>query len=184
MYSKDMLDAYGYKEVPDIYLCDENGEILYFTDATKTMILSQSNNKNWRGRFSAAIGNLENWLKISADSDIKTIYFRTYKRSKDTGEDVPYGILINEPIFHDFSLIFRPDIDPFDFPIKFDFKIDNLRVVEGDDCPEVIKTWNEHGELNISYIKPKRTFGDIRKEETIKKVQELKTKRHNWGKGL
>lgn len=177
MYSKDMLDAYGYKEVPDIYLCDENGNILYFTDVTKTMVLSQMGNKNWRGYFSAAIGNLENWFKISADSNIKTIYFRTYKRSKDTGEDIPYGILINEPNFHSFHLMFRPDADPFDFMIKFDFKMDNLRIVEGDDCPEVIKTWNEHGELNISYIKPKRIFSDIKKEEVIKKIQELKDKR-------
>jgi len=56
--------------------------------------------------------------------------------------------------------------------------------VKGDDCPDVIRSWSENGELNISYIKPKRTFDDIRKEEIIKKVQELKTKRHNWEKGL
>ena len=182
MYSKDMLDAYGYKEVPDIYLCDENGKILYFTDVTKSTILKQINGNNWKGRFSAAIGNLENWFKISADSNIKTIYFRTYKRSKNTGEDIPYGILINEPNFHSFNLIFMPDMDPFDFPIQFDFKINNLRIVKGDDCPKVIKSYSESGKLNIDYTKPERTFNDIKKEEITKKIKELKERKKREGK--
>lgn len=176
MYSKYMLDAYGYKEVPDIYLCDENGRILYFTDVAKSMILTQINNNNWKGRFSAAIGNLENWFKISADHNIKTIYFRTHKRSKDTGEDISYGILINEPKFHSFNLMFKPDMDPFNFPIQFDFKLNDLRIVKGDDCPEIIKSWNENGKLNISYITPKRTFNDIKKKEVTQKIKELKEK--------
>ena len=148
MNSIDKLESFGIKEVPDVYFCDEEGNILYFTQLVKHIKFSQIKRKaygaEWKCRFTCPLGNLENWFKIPTDINIKTIYFRTVKRSAKTGEDIPFAVAINNPQFSDFEFELGADLDNFNFPISFHFTIAQLAIINDEkNLPNVIKEFDK-----------------------------------------
>lgn len=178
MNNKDFKDSYGIKEVPDIFICDEEGEILYYSTVTKKMKLSQqANSCLWEGECEIAIGNLETWFNICHDSRVKDIYFRTWKRSKETGEDVPFAIAISGIKFHDFEICLKPDADPFTFPIKFAFAIGNLRIVTDENAPNVITSVDKNGNTIKTFINPAQSLKQLKIKEIKEKINNMKRKR-------
>lgn len=179
MNNKKFENSYGIKEVPDVFICDEDGKILYYSVATKKMKLSQqANSCLWEGECEIAIGNLELWFNLTHDPKVKSIYFRTWKRDRETGEDVAFAIAINEPIFHDFEICLKPDEDPFTFPIKFSFAIGKLEIVPDEDAPNVVTTIDEKANITRTFIDPAHTLKELKAIKVKERLKELKLKRN------
>lgn len=173
MNRNNITELYGIRNLPEVYFCDENGNIIYYVEYTKIVKLKQKDKTKWIGKITAPIGNLESWFKIFNDASIKTIYLRGDERSCETGKDVFYAIAINEPEFKNNCFLLKPD-GYFGFEILFEFKINNLEIVEDINSPKIIKTFHDNGKINIDYIKPEKTFDEIKTNKIKNRLKELK----------
>ena len=179
MNNKKFENSYGIKEVPDVFICDEDGKILYYSVVTKKMKLSQqANSCLWEGQCEIGVGNLELWFNLTHDPKVKSIYFRTWKRDRETGEDVAFAIAINEPTFHDFEICLKPDGDPFTFPIKFSFAIGKLEIVSDEDAPNVITTIDEKANTTRTLIDPAHSLKELKAIKIKEHLKELKLKKN------
>lgn len=180
MNKLDRIDEYGVKEVPDIYFCNGNGDVLYYSRTVKRVDLYPSTNGTWRGYIETALGNLEDWYKIAYDKDVQLIYFRTFQRNKSTGEDEPLCFVISFDEIVPQSFGFKADSDPFCFPIVFIFKPNKLIFVKDKDCPKCEVSFRQYGpgiymeEKIIRFVQPERSYKQIKTDLTKERLEELK----------
>lgn len=177
----DRENEYGIKEVPDVFICDENGEILYYSRTLKrvdfTPLTPMYGKEKWQCSIIGALGNLEDWYHIPYDERIKTFYFRTFKRNRDTGEDEPlcFAISPSEILIQPFSLV--AEGDPFTFPITFYFHSHNLIWVNSENCPnyEISYEGQESQTFTkITFLKPKKTFSEIKVNNCKERLREIR----------
>lgn len=173
MNAKNFVDSYGIKEIPNIFLCDRNGKVLYYTDKViETKFIQQDNSDLWEAECTIACGNPETWFEISHNQNIESIYFRTHKRSFITGIDEPFIIAIEYPKFHNFKFCLEAEEYPFNFPITFTFAIGNMRFVKDEDAPDIIKTINTNGDITINFIDPAHSMRQL----TLQEMKEMKAR--------
>lgn len=174
----DRINEYGVKEVPDIFICNEFGDILYYSRTLKKVNFLPERKNKWRCEIKGAIGNIEDWYNIPLDSTIHTIYFRTFKRNKNTGEDEPLCFVItpDEIVPQGFSL--AANSEPFDFPIVFTFNPYNLLWVDDIDCPAYEAIFDEEKDnlqtYEVNFIKPKRNWNQIKQDIVKERLIALK----------
>lgn len=178
MTKTDRLSEYGVKEVPDVFICDENGEILYYSRVLKRVdFIPLYEKKNWKCSITGALGDLEDWYHIPYDEEIKTFYFRTFKRNRNTGEDEPlcFAISPSEILAQPFSL--ASDGDPFTFPVIFYFYPHNLIWVDDENCPNYEISFEEEklqSSSKITFLKPKKTFKEIKIDNCKERLKEMR----------
>lgn len=173
----DRKDEYGVKEVPDIFICNEDGNILYYSRTLKRVDFTPLYGKKWRCSVIGALGNFEDWYNIPYDNNVKTFYFRTFKRNKNTGKDEPLCFVIapSEILPQPFS--FAADGDPFNFPIIFDFNSDDLVWVDDENCPNYEISFKNESSLTpskIIFLKPEKTFKDVKIDRCKKRLEEMR----------
>jgi hypothetical protein len=63
----DRIDEYGVKEVPDIYFCNGNGDVLYYSRTVKRVDLYPSTNGTWlvvNDKIDIINNKYEDYIKI------------------------------------------------------------------------------------------------------------------------
>ena len=132
-----MRQTYAIKEVPDIFYCNENGEVLFMSRTAKSVefqsTVDDNNIKCWSVTINDMLGDLETWFDIQDKINhniIKEIYFRTYARNM-SGEDIPYCFKICPIEIKNIKQGLAADGEIFNYVIKFLFYI----------IPEKIDEW-------------------------------------------
>lgn len=164
MNSISFKEEYGVKEVPDVFICNANGDILYYSKTLKRVDFTPLYGEKWRCSIVGVLGNLEDWYNIPYDSNVKTFYFRTFKRNKNTGKDEPlcFAVAPLEILPQAFS--FATDGDPFSFPIVFNFSFNDLIWLNDESCPKEIHLKDENFLMSskVVFLKPEKTFKDVK----------------------
>ena len=173
----DRKTEYGVKEVPDIFICDENGNILYYSRTLKRVDFIPLYGKKWECSIIGALGNLEDWYNIPYNSNIKAFYFRTFKRNKNTGKDEPlcFAIAPIEILPQLFS--FAAGGEPFDFPIVFNFNSDDLIWLDDENCPSYeisFKNENSPAPSKITFLKPEKTFKEVKIDKYRERLKKMR----------
>lgn len=166
MNKTNRTNQYGVKEVPDLYVCNENGDVLYYSDTLIRVDLYPTTNGPWRGFMETPIGNLEDWYSLPYDTEAKFFYFRTFKRNKDTGEDEPLCFVIPVEEVVPQGFYFKADGGPFTFPVVFIFKHEKLLFIRDEDCPKK--------EAKNFIIPPEKNYKQVKAELVRKTLMELK----------
>ena len=170
MNKTNRINQYGVKEVPDLYVCNENGDILYYSNTLIRVDLYPTTTGSWRGFMETTIGNLEDWYSLPYNTEANLFYFRTFKRNTNTGEDEPlcFVIPVEEKIPQGFY--FKADSGPFPFPVVFLFKPEKLLFIKDEDCPKK--------EIDITgsniFIPPEKNYKQIKADLVRKRLMELK----------
>lgn len=181
MNRADRINEYGVKEVPNLFICDKEGNVLYYSRWLKKAEFSPIfDQRLWECNIVGAIGNLEDWYNIPYDEAVDTFYFRTFKRNRNTGEDEPLCFAITPEKIIPQGFNFAADGEPFNFPIVIRFRPHKLIWISDNDCPnyEVCFKENEN-ENSVSHIilsKPKRTFKEVQVNNCKKRLDALRGK--------
>lgn len=178
---------YGIKDIPDMFICNEKGEILYYSIALKKISFIPKSDKLWKCKILIAVGNLEDWYNVPYDGSINSFYFRTFKRNKDTGKDEPLCFAITPKKIIPQKFSFKPGLEPFEFPIIFNFHPMDLLWVRSEDCPKYSISFEQCSstpykeEKIITFTQPIKNYKQVKIEQVKKRLEELKnaSKRNN-----
>lgn len=175
MNKANKINLYGVKEVPDLYVCNKNGDVLYYSETLTRVDLYPTTDGSWRCFIETPIGNLEDWYNLPYDKQANLFYFRTFKRNKNTGEDESLCFVISPEKIIPQGFYFKAGEGPFRFPVVFTFKPERLIFIENEDCPKkqidlIEKT------TKFKFAPPKKNYKQIKIELVQKTVMELKEK--------
>lgn len=136
MNKTNRTNQYCVKEVPDLYVCNENGNILYYSNTLERVDLYPTVDGFWRGFIETTFGNLEDWYSLPYNKEANLFYFRTFKRNTNTGEDEPLCFVISIEKIIPQGFYFKADGGLFSFPVVFSFKPEKLLFIKDEDCPK------------------------------------------------
>lgn len=176
-----LKDEYGIKTIPDIYYCDEEGKVLYYSDCLTSceFEIACSEKGLWKLTVIEPRGNIETWLSIQRDitsKTIKQIFLRSTQRALSNGHDEPLCLCILPKNIGEIKQGFKPD-EPFIFPISFYFSV--IRQVSDSNCPNYGK--DEKGDYvidaNCGAIKLEE-LRDRREQALLSKVNQPEKRRY------
>lgn len=180
MNKADKIFRYGIKEVPDVFICNEKGDILYYSDTLKKVSFIPKEDNLWECKIIGTIGNLDDWYNIPFDSSVHSFYFRTFKRNVEIGEDEPLCFAITPKKIIPQSFTFEADSESFNFPIVFNFKTIDLLWVKNEDCPKYyidLEPYDSAPYVNkktVKFTRPVKNYKQVKIEQVKKRLKELK----------
>ena len=129
-------NSYKVKMIPDIFYCDENGKVIYYSDNLQECYFENSNKEEgkWKCTVVEKNGNIKSWFDIQRGINsgyIERIYLRTTKENCDGSNDSLCLMIIPSAI-GEIKSGFEPD-SYFSFPISFYFS--SINSIEDHLCP-------------------------------------------------
>lgn len=180
MQSIEQSDFFSLKYIPDIYFCDENGKVLFFSESAIKVIFKKKTKYQWKCKISDPIGNFTDYfelINLLEENKIKYVFFRTTQKNLSLGKEVPFcfKIRLDENIEVKNNEISFSSEDFVFFDIFFNFYAHNNPCeIKEEYCPNCIKT--ENGKLVIINANIEGITKD-RVEEVKEQLIQLKNSR-------
>ena len=138
-------DKFDFKEVPDIFLLNEKGEIIYCIDTIKSFEAKFQGYGKWIIKVTSSIfhKNISSlWTNYNQHYDI---YCRTFKRNLETRKDSDFCFKFENAILKTISINADSDGEPCNFPIVF--MSDNMIFINNEECPKLVLSESEVKEM-------------------------------------
>ena len=180
MQSIERSDFFSLKYLPNIYFCDENGKVLFFSESAIKVIFKKKTKYQWKCKISDPIGNFTDYfelINLLEENKIKYVFFRTTQKNLSLGKEVPFcfKIRLDENIEVKNNEISFSSEDFVFFDIFFNFyAYNNPCEIKEEYCPNCIKT--ENGKLVIINANIEGITKD-RAEEIKERLIQLKNSR-------
>lgn len=152
MYTPENYNnLYAFKNIPDVFYCNENGEVLYFSKTAKSVEFTYNKNfsNRWTLTVTDTVGNEIDFFKLQKDicnGTITDVYLRSTHRSTSDGEDYPLCLKIKVYKLGDIKCGTYSDGELFKFilPILY---TQTPELVDDANCPNYV---NENGKFYVT----------------------------------
>lgn len=68
---------YKIEQVPDVYVCDTKGTLLYYSNVITDFKIEPKEDFIWECSIKMSIGNIRDWFNFLSNTSLETFYFRT-----------------------------------------------------------------------------------------------------------